>query len=1111
MKKSKQKSSRVLNEPLWYKNAIIYETHVKAFYDSNNDGIGDFPGLTQKLDYIKDLGINTLWLLPFYPSPFKDDGYDISDYMGVHPSYGTLSDFKVFLKKAHKLGIKVITELVINHTSDAHPWFQAARKAPPNSSKRNYYVWNETDEKYKDARIIFTDTETSNWTWDPVAKAYYWHRFFSHQPDLNFDNPQVVKKLLTVMRFWLDMGVDGLRLDAIPYLCEREGTSCENLPETHDIIKHFRSELDKKYPDRVFLAEANQWPEDAAEYFGDGDECQMAYHFPVMPRMYMAVALEDRHPIVEIMQQTPDIPENCQWAIFLRNHDELTLEMVTNKERDYMYKAYASDPRARINVGIRRRLTPLMEYNRAKIELMNALLFSLPGSPIIYYGDEIGMGDNIFLGDRNGVRTPMQWTPDRNGGFSKADPEKLYLPAIMEAITGYQAVNVEAQSKNSSSLLNWMKKVIKVRKNFKAFGEGSIRFVNPANRTVLAFIRSHENSNILCVANLSRSAQPVHLQLEEFAGYTPVELLGKHPFPVISNEPYQLSLAGFGFYWFELSKTVSGPAWQNLYGIQSEEHPVIVVRAKGSGQKSACISSFIDSSKFLTSLSNALCSHFSNQRWFAAKDKKIKKMTVKEKKTVAMNDGFEWALSFIQATSSNESSQLYFFPFNLSWEDSGVSQSDFSGSLFAKVRLQNQIGFLADAIGSDEFCYSVLKAIEKGEKIALSDGMLRFVSTDLKSSENDCSELTIRRPHVEQSHSSIFIGEKYIFKFYRRIQPGKNPELQMGKYLAEKCGFKNIAKVAGSFEYTDDNNESYTLGILQEYVDNQGDMWEFTRNYLLRNIETLKFVDLDNEDLDHPESEELHVLYHSLMRTLGKRIGQMHMCLSSDTSDMSFKPEQASADDWGQWISSLSDSWQRVVQTIKDREETFSSILKPALSKLLNNSEKIRTGIKNIAVADKSFVKIRHHGDLHLGQVLLVKDDFVIIDFEGEPSKPISTRCTKQCALRDVAGILRSLDYASSSVYRQLLKEHPESATKTLSYLEHWLDNSAKTFLEGYNETAKDGNFIPASPETLEKMIGFFCLEKALYEFEYELKNRPSWLEIPLHGIISSLEKMKLF
>src|SRR5919112_1256154 len=610
----------------WYRDAIIYQLHVKSFFDSNDDGVGDFEGVTAKLDYIKDLGVSAVWVLPFYPSPLRDDGYDIADYTNVHPDYGTLDDFRAFVAEAHRRGLKVITELVINHTSDQHPWFQRARRAPPGSPERDFYVWSDDDKKLAGTRIIFTDTESSNWAWDPVAGQYYWHRFFSHQPDLNHNNPRVVEAVIEVMRFWMDMGVDGMRLDAIPYLCVREGTNNESLPETHAVLKRMRAAMDAEYTGRMFLAEANQWPEDVREYFGDGDECHMAYHFPLMPRIFMSVALEDRYPVAEIMRQTPDIPENCQWAIFLRNHDELTLEMVTDRERDYMYRFYAADPRARINLGIRRRLAPLMENDIDTIKLMNSLLLSMPGSPILYYGDEIGMGDNIFLGDRNGVRTPMQWSPDRNAGFSRADPQRLYLPPIMDPVYGYEAVNVEAQAREPGSLLNWMRRMLAVRKTSRAFGRGKLTFLRPGNRKILAYLRELGDEAILCVANVGRSAQPVELDLSRFKGRVPLELLGRTPFPPIGDLPYMLTLPAHGFYWFRLTTDAPVPSWHEER-IAPEDLPILILF---DGWTSFFRDRVVPwriamADKTRTQLEEqVLPRYLRSQRWYAAKGEAIK-------------------------------------------------------------------------------------------------------------------------------------------------------------------------------------------------------------------------------------------------------------------------------------------------------------------------------------------------------------------------------------------------------------------------------------------------------------------------------------------------------
>ncbi|HEV2619172.1 MAG TPA: maltose alpha-D-glucosyltransferase, partial [Acidobacteriaceae bacterium] len=645
------------SDPFWYKDALIYELHVRAFQDSNGDGIGDFGGLLSRLDYLQELGVTCLWLLPFFPSPLKDDGYDISNYVDVNPSYGTIEDFKQFLDAAHQRGMQVMIELVINHTSDQHPWFQAARRAPKGSAEREMYVWSDTDRKYEGVRIIFTDTEKSNWTWDEQAQAFYWHRFFSHQPDLNFDNPKVMDEVLKAMRFWLDMGVDALRLDAIPYLVERDGTSCENVPETHVKIKEIRAVIDAEYENRVILAEANMWPADVRPYFGEGDECHMAFHFPLMPRIYMALRQEDRLPITDIMAQTPEIPGACQWGLFLRNHDELTLEMVTNDERDYMYLAYSADPRMRINVGIRRRLAPLLDNNRRRIELLNSLLFSFPGTPILYYGDEIGMGDNIYLGDRNGVRTPMQWTSDRNAGFSRAVPARLYAPVIMDPIWGYEAINVEAQLTDQSSLLHWTRNMIALRKLFKVFGRGTQEFLAPENRKVLAYLREYMDESgtterVLCVANLSRFAQPVSLDLSRFAGMVPVEMLGYVAFPAIDRTPYAITLAPYSFLWLELqaaAEVVEAPV------VETGEQALNLVA--GSWKDLLAASG-------LALVQELLPAYLVRQRWFGAKSRTIASVRVKD--WVEM-PGVAAAIVFIEVSYADAAeADVYQLPLALS-------------------------------------------------------------------------------------------------------------------------------------------------------------------------------------------------------------------------------------------------------------------------------------------------------------------------------------------------------------------------------------------------------------------------------------------------------------
>ncbi|MFP5304596.1 MAG: maltose alpha-D-glucosyltransferase, partial [Gammaproteobacteria bacterium] len=794
----------LIADPLWYKDAVIYEVHVKAFCDSNADGIGDFAGLASKLDYIRDLGVNTVWVLPFYPSPFRDDGYDIADYRNIDPGFGTRRDFKQFVREAHRRGLRVITELVINHTSDQHPWFQAARRAPKGSSKRDFCVWSDSDHVYKDARIIFTDTEKSNWAWDEVAKSYYWHRFFSHQPDLNYDNPNVLRAVLRAMRFWLDQGVDGLRLDAIPYLVEREHTNCENLAETHSVVKQIRAVIERHYGDRMLLAEANQWPEDVRDYFADGDECHMAYHFPLMPRMYMAIAQEDRHPIVEIMAQTPDIPETCQWAIFLRNHDELTLEMVTSKERDYMYQMYAADPRARLNLGIRRRLAPLLENNMDLIRLMNSLLLSMPGSPIIYYGDEIGMGDNIYLGDRNGVRTPMQWSPDRNAGFSRADPQRLFLPPIMDAVYGYEAVNVESQARDPSSLLNWMRRILSVRKLHQAFGRGSLRFLAPGNRKVLAYVREYAGEIILCDVNLSRSAQPAELDLSAYRGRVPVELLGRTVFPPIGELPYFVTLPGYGFYWFQLAAHEQVPPWHE------EARPVLElpVLVLFDGWRSLFHERVVPwrigmADRLRKQLeTETLPAFVAAQRWYGAKGSTIRRVALDDH--AEWQDGSAtWLLANWRAQTEAGDGPLCFLPLSLAWEDRDDDVLyRMSTATIARVRQQAQVGVLGDALADPRFCRALAAAIGAGRELPMGKGTIRCTATSAFARLGDAlsADSEVRIAGAQGSNTSLRLGERLFLKCYRQLHTGINPEIEVGRFLTE-AGFANIVPVAGFAEY----------------------------------------------------------------------------------------------------------------------------------------------------------------------------------------------------------------------------------------------------------------------------------------------------------------------
>ncbi|MGH8299284.1 MAG: maltose alpha-D-glucosyltransferase, partial [Steroidobacteraceae bacterium] len=883
-------------DPLWYKDAVIYELHVRAFFDSNEDGIGDFAGITRKLDYIQELGVNTIWLLPFYPSPGRDDGYDIADYHNVHPQYGTRREFRNFVREAHRRGLRVITELVINHTSDAHPWFQAARRAPAGSAKRDFYVWSDTPDRYAGTRIIFRDTESSNWTWDPLAKAYYWHRFFSHQPDLNFDNPHVVRAVIRIMEFWLANGVDGFRLDAIPYLVEREGTNNENLRETHAIIKLIRERVAAKHPDRMLLAEANQWPEDVRDYFGDGDECHMAYHFPLMPRMYMAIAQEDRHPIVEIMDQTPEIPDTCQWAVFLRNHDELTLEMVTSRERDYMYQAYAADTRARLNLGIRRRLAPLMENDPERIKLMNSLLLSMPGSPIIYYGDEIGMGDNFYLGDRNGVRTPMQWSPDRNAGFSRADPQQLYLPPIMDPIYGYEAVNVEAQTRDRSSLLNWMRRMLAVRKTSQAFGRGTLRFIRPGNRKVLVYLRHYGEDTILCVANLSRSAQPVEIELADHKGAIPIELLGRTSFPPVGELPYLLTLPAYGFYWFRLSREAAPPPWHDER-LQREDLPVLVLVEGWNSffpEKVAAWRSGLARRLRAQLEERIVPQYIAAQRWFAGKGAAIGRVRLLDH--AERQDPLPRWFAGIYSVESHGVSDHYFVPLAIAFEDTEEARwRRLQPAALARVRQQATVGVLADACGDDGFARAIIDAIGASAELPTQDGRVRFMPTALYPElRGDATvELPVSPTGAQTSNTTLRIGDGLFLKIYRRLQPGLNPELEIGRYLTEVAHFPNIVPVAGAVEYMDRESVGYTMVLLQAFVANQGDGWTYTVDYLARYLEDRRS--------GVPTLDDAHGLYLSLVRTLGIRTAELHRALARPTEDPAFAPEPIAAADVAAW------------------------------------------------------------------------------------------------------------------------------------------------------------------------------------------------------------------
>jgi maltose alpha-D-glucosyltransferase / alpha-amylase len=1096
-------------DPLWYKDAIIYQLHVKAFFDSDNDGVGDFKGLTQRLDYIKDLGVTAIWLMPFYPSPTRDDGYDISEYKGVHPEYGTLRDARAFVRKAHELGLKVITELVINHTSDEHPWFQRARRAPRGSSQRDFYVWSDTTDRYADTPIIFSDTESSNWEWDEVAGQYYWHRFFHHQPDLNHDNPQVFKAIMSVMRFWLDAGVDGLRLDAIPYLIEREGTDNQNLPETHTVLKKMRAEMDERYDGRSFLAEANQWPEDVLPYFGDGDECHMAFHFPLMPRMYMAVAQEDRHPIVEIVHQTPEIPENCQWAVFLRNHDELTLEMVTDRERDYMYETYANDPRMRVNVGIRRRLAPMMENDRPRIELLNSLLFSMPGTPVVYYGDEIGMGDNIFLGDRDTVRTPMQWTSDRNAGFSRAEPARLYLPPIMDPVYGYASVNVESQGRSAGSLLNWMKRMIAVRKAHQAFGRGTLQLLHPGNRKVLAYLREYGDDSILCVANLSRSAQPVELDLSRFRGRVPVELLGGSAFPPPGNTPYLLTLPGHGFLWFRLAAEVSAPSWHE--GSPPMAEPPVLVLPSGTGRETVTRSHRAPLQippRQIAQLENeALPDFLPAHRWFPASfpSGRPERVSIEARADL----GSRWMLTILRVEPGGET---FFAPFSAAWEDEGPERVEaLRPYTAARLRRRSRIGILYDALADEEFCRHVVDAMGEERTIPFDDGELRLSRT--KSFEGltgeEATSPNFRRAGYGESNTSVILDERLVLKAYRRLTDGAaaNPEPEMVRHLAEMTSFDALPPLAGTAVLARPDREDVPLALLRGYVPDGGDGWNYFANYLNRYLQehlTTSWIPEEDREAQSEVAEARtaeDAYFDDLVDTLGRRTGELHAALAAPTEDPAFAPEPADGEEvarWGQTILRDLDETLEILARGREGDGETPEAARAAVDGLLGARDAVAEAFIRRARAAEgaSVLKTRYHGDYHLGRVLLHNNDFVVSDFEGRPGASPEEKRDKHSPLRDVAAMLRSFDYAARAALRNLGAEKAQQMEEIEAEVLRWKARARETFLEGYRGSA---------PEALggsSELLDLFELERALHELRHERESRPDWLDVPARALL---------
>jgi maltose alpha-D-glucosyltransferase/alpha-amylase len=1099
-------------DPIWYKDAVIYELHVKTFHDSDGDGIGDFRGLIEKLDYLQELGATAIWLLPFYPSPLRDDGYDIADYFDVNPHYGTLGDFRAFLAAAHDRGLRVITELVINHTSDQNPWFQKSRRAvaahdvtaaaaggvdPGGSGKgggtgvndpsyKDFYVWSDSPERYKDARIIFKDFETSNWSWDPLAKSYYWHRFYSHQPDLNFDNPAVHEAVQKVLDFWLGIGVDGLRLDAVPYLYEREGTNCENLPETHVYLKKLRAHMDAKFPGRMLLAEANQWPEDAVKYFGDGDESHMNFHFPLMPRMFMALQMEDRFPIIDILEQTPAIPESCQWAMFLRNHDELTLEMVTDEERDYMWRVYATDPTARINLGIRRRLAPLLANNRRKIELLNILLFSMPGTPVLYYGDEIGMGDNFYLGDRNGCRTPMQWSSDRNAGFSKANPQQLYLPITIDPEYHYEAINVENQQKNLSSLLWWTRRVIAMRKNFRAFSRGSLEFLHPDNSKVLAFLRRYEDETILVVVNLSRFSQAVEIDLSRFAGCVPMEVFSRNVFPSIKKTRYVLTIGPHGHYWFVLQAQAGKRAAKKRI-VPSLEAAANLQSLLADGQRAQLERSILPG-------------YLNTCRWFGAKARIIRQMRIIEQIPVAENAAQLWLL---QVDYTDGAPDIYSLPVQLA---TGAAADALARTAPQAViaRLGPQRAVLYDAIWDADFRAMLFQLMASGVNLKGKNGQLIGVTGNLLAQHPNEKAPASQVLNAEQSNSSMLFENRFFLKLYRKLEDGVNPDVEVTRFLTERRQFAHVPAFAGAIEYRRGRGEPTVLALLQAAAPNEGDAWALTLDAVGRYFERVlaRKGDLQTAAAaPGPLLDELRGgVYPEKAKLIGQRTGEMHLALASEPEDKAFAPEPFNAMAQRSVYQSMRASLRRAFALLQRKLLELPEAFREEARQVLAAEQQILANEQRLLEQNSPASKIRIHGDFHLGQMLYTGKDFVILDFEGEPARPLSERKLKRSALRDVAGMMRSFQYAAYSALWQ-----PSMRAEDAPFLERWADlwyrQVSATFLESYLLTTAGATFLPQKVSDLQVLLEAYLLDKAVYEVGYELNHRPDWVVIPIRGI----------
>ena len=1098
------KNENKLDDKLhWYKDAVIYELHIKAFRDNNGDGIGDFAGLLQKLDYLQELGVTAIWLLPFYPSPLKDDGYDIADYYSIHSSYGNIEQFRQFLNEAHKRNLKVITELVINHTSDQHPWFQRARVAPRDSAERNYYVWTDDPNKYKDVRIIFQDFESSNWTWDPVAQQYYWHRFFHHQPDLNYDSPIVQEEIFRILDYWCEMGVDGFRLDAIPYLFEREGTNGENLPETHAFLKRLRKHVDEKFPGTVLLAEANMWPEDSASYFGTGDECHMNYHFPVMPRMFMSLQMEDQYPITDIFAQTPEIPETCQWAIFLRNHDELTLEMVTDEERDYMYKVYAKDPKARINLGIRHRLAPLMENNRRKIELMNSLLFALPGTPVIYYGDEIGMGDNFYLGDRDGVRTPMQWSPDRNAGFSDTNPQKLYLPVILDPEYHYETVNVETQRRNTSSLFWYMKSMISIRKKYKAFSRGELKFISHENPKVLAFTRTYQDETVLVIVNFSKFSQAAEIDLEGYEGSVPMEVISRNEFPVIKESaPYFFTLSPHSFYWFSLKPNKAELKDKAaLPSLALEDWDEMLENKNQEVLEQSILRAYLPGTS-----------------WLSSGGRMIYSIRIQESEILKF-PGLAVTMLLLEVNYESRLPEIYQLPLAfISTANAGKLIAEFPQALVAECKVGNETGWLCDAYFLPEFQQELFRQLVAKNNNTTSDQRLSFhVGGALQAAGKNDLNIKSKIHPSSDALTAILFNNQFLLKVYRKLDRAANPDVEITRHLCDKTGFNHTPCYLGAIEWKTEK-DSLVLGMVETLIDYHGNgqayMLERFNNYIERILAAKTDVHIPPAlagTLTEPAHfDELPESLQTLLggrtaeqaKLFGKRMAQLHLALSSSQHG-DFAPEPFSL----HYQRSLFSSMLTLVrETFDNKERTIRRLPEHARKQAESfavSKEEILDSFRRIYAKKLDMFKIRIHGNLQLDKILLTGTDIVIHDFLGNPATSFSERRLKRSALRDVTAMIWSIHHVAFKGLSQNNLIQKEEQEQFAPFAASWAHYVSGFFMSAYLQEVQGSGLVPADKEDLKQAVQFYLLRKALYEVNHALNNRPEWSVVPLRLIQS--------